>query len=93
MEGNGDASSVGVVVALMTALLSAKIESVADKGTDDLASGQTSQPTILNRHWLNSDQDARLREHLDLFFGAFWNGDAVFNKLIHDHLDDLLNVF
>lgn len=93
MEGNRDAPAVGVVVALMAALLSAKIKPVANKGADDLPSGQTAQPAILNRHGLNCDQDARLREYLDLFFGAFRNGDAVFNKLIYDHLDDLLDVF
>jgi hypothetical protein len=93
MEGNRDSSSVGVVVALMAALLSTKIKAVANKGADDLTSGQTAQPAILNRHLLNCDQDARLRKYFDLFFGAFWNGNAVFNKLIHDHLDNLLNVF
>ena len=93
MEGNRDAPAVGVVVALMAALLSAKIKAGAHKRADDLTSGQTAQPAILNRHWLNGDQDTRLRENLDLFFGSFWNGDPVFNKLVHDHLDDLLNVF
>lgn len=92
MEGNGDAPSVGMVVALMTALLGTKIKPVVNERTDDLTSGQTAQPAILNRHRLNSDQDARFREHLDLFFGAFWNGNAVFDKLIHNHLDDFLNV-
>jgi hypothetical protein len=93
MEGNRDSPAVGVVVALMTALLSAKIKPVPNERTDDLTSGQTSQPTILNRHWLNSNQDARLRKHLDLFFGAFRNSDSVFDKLINNHLDDFLNVF
>jgi hypothetical protein len=93
MEGNGYTSPVGVVVALVTALLSAKIKPVTNERTDDLTSGQTSQPTILNRHGLNSNQDARLRKHLDLFFGAFWNGDPIFDKLINSHLDDFLNVF
>ena len=94
MEGDCNPASITMIVASMTASLGSQNKSIGEKSTYHLTRGQRPQSRIVNGHagWLDRYSDACSFENLNVVSWTARKRCAIFTKLIHDHVNDLIDV-